>query len=172
LPSESLWESINAAGTPPGRLYGIRHVVPLAELAHATGLGGRLEELRDRSIVLLAKDQLTAALALIELDGVARRIVLCPPDLSSEHLPAVVRDAEADASVVDERTATSGLGIPTPFDVRPDLTRSGIPRRRSRDTEWVLLTSGTTGVPKLVLHTLESLTSALPASARAPAVRS
>ena len=169
MPSESLWESINAAGTPPGRLYGIRHVVPLAELAHATGLGGRLEELRDRSIVLLAKDQLTAALALIELDGVARRIVLCPPDLSSEHLPAVVRDAEADASVVDERTATSGLGIPTPFDVRPDLTRSGIPRRRSRDTEWVLLTSGTTGVPKLVLHTLESLTSALPASARAPA---
>ena len=169
MPSESLWESINAAGTPPGRLYGIRHVVPLAELAHATGLGGRLEELRDRSIVLLAKDQLTAALALIELDGVARRIVLCPPDLSSEHLPAVVRDAEADASVVDERTATSGLGIPTPFDVRPDLTRSGIPRRRSQDTEWVLLTSGTTGVPKLVLHTLESLTSALPASARAPA---
>ena len=169
MPSESLWESINAAGTHPGRLYGIRHVVPLAELAHATSLGGRLEELRDRSIVLLAKDQLTAALALIELDGVARRIVLCPPDLSSEHLPAVVRDAEADASVVDERTATSGLGIPTPFDVRPDLTRSGIPRRRSRDTEWVLLTSGTTGVPKLVLHTLESLTSALPASARAPA---
>jgi acyl-coenzyme A synthetase/AMP-(fatty) acid ligase len=169
LPNESLWESINAARTPPGRLYGIRHVIPLAELAHATSLGGRLEELRDRSIVLLAKDQLTAALALIELDGVARRIVLCPPDLPPEHLPTVVRDAEADASVVDEKTATAGLDIPTPFGVRPDLARSGIPRRCSRSTEWVLLTSGTTGVPKLVLHTLASLTSALAASARAPA---
>jgi acyl-coenzyme A synthetase/AMP-(fatty) acid ligase len=168
LPSESLWESINAAGTPSGRLYGIRHVIPLAELAHATSLSG-LEELRDRSVVLLTKDQLTAALALIELDGVARRMVLCPPDLPPEHLPAVVRDAEADACVVDERTATAGSDVPTRFDVRPGLTRGGISRRRSRGTEWVLLTSGTTGVPKLVLHTLESLTSALRAGTRAPA---
>ena len=169
MPSESLWESISAAGSPPGRLYGIRQVVPPAELAYATSLGGRLEELRDRSVVLLARDQLTAALALIELDGVARRLVLCPPDLAPEHLPAVVRDAEADASVVDETTATVAPHIPPPFDVRPELTRSAIPRRHSRGTEWVLLTSGTSGVPKLVLHTLESLMSALPAGARAPA---
>jgi acyl-coenzyme A synthetase/AMP-(fatty) acid ligase len=169
LPSESLWELINAAGTPCGRLHGIRHVIPLAELAHATSLAGRLEELRDRSVVLLAKDQLTAALALIELDGVARRMVLCPPDLLPEHLPAVLRDAEADASVVDGGSATAGAGVPAPFDVRPDLTRSASPRRRSRSTEWVLLTSGTTGVPKLVLHTFESLTSALAASASTPA---
>jgi acyl-coenzyme A synthetase/AMP-(fatty) acid ligase len=169
LPNESLWESISAAGTPRGLLYGIRHVIPLAELAHATSLGGRLEELRDGSVVLLAKDQLTAALALIELDGVARRMVLCPPDLAPEHLPAVIRDAEADACVVDGTTATAAAGVPRPFDVRPELSRSGSVRRRSRATEWLLLTSGTTGVPKLVLHTLESLMSALPASARAPA---
>jgi acyl-coenzyme A synthetase/AMP-(fatty) acid ligase len=169
LPSESLWGSINAAGTPSGRLHGIRHVIPLAELAHTTSLGGRLEELRDRSVVLLAKDQLTAALALIELDGVARRMVLCPPDLTSEHLPAVVRDAGADASVVDEGSAAAGWAVPTRFDVRPDLTRSASPRRRSQATEWVLLTSGTTGAPKLVLHTFESLTSALVGGARSPA---
>ena len=169
MPSESLWESISAAGPPPGRLYGIRHVIPLAELAHATSLGGRLEELRDRSVVLLTKDQLTAALALIELDGVARRMVLCPPDLPPEHLPAVARDAEADACVVDEGAASARSGVPPGFEVRPYLTHNGSPRRRSRGTEWVLLTSGTTGVPKLVLHTLEGLTSALPASARAPA---
>ena len=169
MPSESLWGSINAAGTPPGRLHGIRHVIPLAELAYSTSLGGRLEELRDRSVVLLAKDQLTAALALIELDGVARRMVLCPPDLTSEHLPAVVRDAEADAAVVDEGSAAADGAVPTRFDVRPDLTRSASPRRRSQATEWVLLTSGTTGAPKLVLHTFESLTSALVAGARSPA---
>jgi len=169
LPSESLWESINAAGGPSGRIYGGSHVIPLAELAHATSLSGRLEELRDRGVVLLAKDQLTTALALIELDGVARRMVLCPPDLPTEHLPAVVRDAEADACVVDEQTATAASDVLTCFDIGPRLTRSASARRRSRVTEWVLLTSGTTGVPKLVLHTLESLTSALRAAARAPA---
>jgi hypothetical protein len=82
LPSESPGESINAAGTPRGRLYGIRYAISLAELANAT-LCGRLEELRDRSVVLLTKDQLTAALTLIEPDGVARRMVLCPPDPAS-----------------------------------------------------------------------------------------
>ena len=160
-----MWESINAAGPPRGQLHGVRQVVPLAELAHRTSLGGRLEELRGRSVVLLAKDQLTAALALIELDGVARRMVLCPPDLPPEHLPAVVRDAEADACIVDE-PAAAAAALPTPFEVRSGLTPHGSSRRRSRATEWVLLTSGTTGVPKLVLHTLESLTSALPPNAR------
>jgi len=169
LPNESLWESISGAGTPSGRLHGIGHVIPLAELARATSLGGRLEALRDRSVMLLAQDQLTAALALIELDGVARRMVLCPPDLAPRHLPAVVRDAEADASVVDESSAAAAADVPAPVRVRADLTRHGIPRRRSRATEWVLLTSGTTGVPKLVLHTLESLMSALPANARTAA---
>src|SRR5262249_60702046 len=130
------------------RLYGMSRVIPLAELAPATSLGGRLEELRDRSVVLLAKDQLTAALALVELDGVARRIVLCPPDLSPEHVPAVVRDAEADASVVDDKLVTARLDIPAPFVVRPELACSGAPRRRPRSTEWVLLTSRTTARPQ------------------------
>jgi acyl-coenzyme A synthetase/AMP-(fatty) acid ligase len=142
--------------------------VPLSELKQATSLDGRLEELRDRSVLLLAKDQLTAALALIELDGVARRMVLCPADFPLQHLPAVMQDAEADAWVGDESCAGSQLGIPVGIVARPELTRGAVQRRRSRATEWVLLTSGTTGVPKLVLHTLASLTSALPARVQAP----
>jgi acyl-coenzyme A synthetase/AMP-(fatty) acid ligase len=169
LPSDgrSLWESIKA-GPPGGRLHGLRHVIPLGELANATSLGGRLEELRDRSVVLLAQDQLTAALALIELDGVARRMVLCPPDVAPEHLPAVMQDAQADAWVGDENSAGGDLGIASGIVARPALASGTVRRRRSRATEWVLLTSGTTGVPKLVLHTLASLTSALPAPVLAP----
>jgi acyl-coenzyme A synthetase/AMP-(fatty) acid ligase len=39
---------------------------------------------------------------------------------------------------------------------------SAIRRRSSEQTEWILLTSGTTGTPKLVLHTLSSLAGTLP----------
>ena len=168
MPSDerSLWESINA-GPVDGRLHGIWHVIRLADLAHATSLGGRLEELRDRSVLLLAKDQLTAALALIELDGVARRMVLCPPDVAPEHLPGVMQDAQADAWVGDEN-AGGNLGVPIGIVARPKLGRVTVQRRRSRATEWVLLTSGTTGVPKLVLHSLSSLMSALPAPVPVP----
>jgi acyl-coenzyme A synthetase/AMP-(fatty) acid ligase len=167
LPSDgrSLWESINAASSPAGRLYGIDQRIPLADVANATSLGGRLEELREQSVVVLARDQLTAALALIELDGVARRMVLCPPDVKPEHLPAVMEDAEADACVIDQTGAFGPLNVPTVVRAGAELTRRELPLRRSRDTEWVLLTSGTTGVPKLVGHSFASLTSALPPSA-------
>ncbi|MBV9726275.1 MAG: AMP-binding protein [Gammaproteobacteria bacterium] len=152
---------------PGGRLYGVHHVIAVAELAHSTSLGGRLEELRDRSVVLLAKDQLTAALALIELDGVAARMVLCPPDLASEHVPAVLRDAEADACVVDGSGTTCEQPLPLPVPAVPKLIATEGSPARSRETEWVLLTSGTTGAPKLVLHSLDSLMSALTGTARA-----
>ena len=74
MPSDgrSLWESIHARGAPRGRLLGRQGEVALAGLAHGSSLGGRLEELRGRSVLVAAKDQLTAALVLMELDGVAR----------------------------------------------------------------------------------------------------
>jgi acyl-coenzyme A synthetase/AMP-(fatty) acid ligase len=167
LPSDgrSLWESIHAKGAPEGRLHGLRHCIPLADLAHGSSLGGRLEELRGRSVLLLIRDQLTAALVMIELDGVVRRMVLCPPDLSGEHLPAVIRDAGADACVRDEAIPEeeSGLTLALTLEARPQLSRGEAARRRTELTEWILLTSGTTGAPKLVQHSLASLASALDA---------
>ena len=158
----SLWESITAAGRPTGRLHGTQAVLDLADLSEATCLGDAIEQLRDRSVLLLCKSQLVAALALLELDGIARRIVLCPPDLSAEHVPGVIAGAAADACVRDAAAASAEtLKLPTCITAEPQLTRQAVSRRAERATEWVLLTSGTTGAPKLVLHTLASLTSAL-----------
>jgi len=60
-------------------------------------------------VLIATGDRRTTALALIELGGVARRLVSSPPDVPSEHLPAVIADAEADAVVtagkVGEREA-------------------------------------------------------------------
>ena len=87
----SLWGTLTAAGHWAHQVFwGAEASVPLLELVQGSSLGGRLDELRGCSVLLAAKDQLMAALALIELDGVARRIVLCPPDLPAEQIPAVM----------------------------------------------------------------------------------
>ena len=111
-------------------------------------------------MLVVTRDQLTAALALIELDGVARRVVLCPAELPREHLAQVVAAAGSDALVCDAAADAS-----VPLAVRAVVTATLAPLAGERsavcETEWILLTSGTTGAPKLVLHTLATLAGAL-----------
>ena len=158
----SLWESIPAGSLPSGRLCGAHATVATRDLAHGSSLDGRLEELRGRSVLLLVRDPLRAALAMLELDGVAARLVLCPADLAPGHLPAVARGSVADAIVgVEDGPAARLAGISLAVGIEPRLSAATLTRRASHATEWVLLTSGTTGVPKLVRHDLATLTHAL-----------
>ncbi|PYM67581.1 MAG: long-chain fatty acid--CoA ligase, partial [Candidatus Rokuibacteriota bacterium] len=114
----SLWSSSSAAGHLADRaLWGAGASVTLGELVRGSSLGGRLEELRGRSVLIATSDQLTAALALIELDGVVRRLVLGPPDLPSEHLSHIVTTAAVDALVSDGAvppTSAPGVGVVVP----------------------------------------------------------
>jgi acyl-coenzyme A synthetase/AMP-(fatty) acid ligase len=58
----------------------------------------------------------------------------------------------------------TGWGVGTVVAPGPPA-HDGVERRGTQETEWVLLTSGTTGAPKLVLHTLDSLVHAFVRSA-------
>ena len=49
------------------------------DLARGSSFGGRLHELAGRSVLLATESQLTSALALIELEGVAGPSSFCRP---------------------------------------------------------------------------------------------
>ena len=178
-PSEtrSLWDLTAAGGLPAGRVLsdGLGQAT-LASLATGTNLDGNTEALRGRTVLLSCDRQLPAALALLALDGVAGRILLCPPDLAPGHIPAVIAEAGVEAIVSDgtgpAANPPSGIlapGILAPGILAPgilvirchDTVRSATPLPHGRETEWLLFTSGTTGRPKLVSHTLASLTGPL-----------
>ena len=157
-----------------GKFHGRGASVALAELAAGSTFGSALESLRGRSVLIATHEQLPAALALIELDGVARRMVLCTPDLTPEQLAGVAATAQADAIVLDaprtlapgsSTTGSSTLDTLAPYVVTPRPVPAAVERGTGSATEWILLTSGTTGTPKLVLHTLQSLGGALPTRA-------
>src|SRR5579883_3039274 len=96
--SVSLWALTTGKGVAADRyLAAADGTVRLCDLLCGSSLGGRLEELRGRSVLVATIDQLAAALALLELDGIARRLVLCPPGLPVEHVSAVVAAAGVDA---------------------------------------------------------------------------
>jgi len=146
-----------AADLTSRRLFGLAGETTLADLVRGRRLSGGPAAVRGRSVLVRVSDPFHAAAALVELDGTARRIVLCPPDLSQEHLAAAVRQSEADA-VVSDAPALAVDGLALALIGPPGELGTGPPEVA---TEWVMFTSGTSGNPKLAVHTLAGLAGAI-----------
>ena len=137
-----------------------RHSVSLSDILTHSCLASPVRNLSGRSVLLALSGQLLSALAMIELDGIASRMLLCPPDLNPDHVQALISDAEIDAIVTDQPQRWSNAGVY--LIVGAHLPEHGAPKvATERATEWLMLTSGTSGVPKIVSHTLEGLTGAI-----------
>src|SRR6185312_10863432 len=96
------------------------------DVLRGTSLGGRRTELLGRSVLLVTRDELAAALALIELDGVVRRMVVCTPHLPHEYLPELIAAAKVDAIVSDYDVNADGpLGVPLQVACGCALTPAG-----------------------------------------------
>jgi len=159
-PVISIRNQLRSVGGAGARfLWGPSASVAIGDLLRGSSLNTRIDELSGRSILLATRDQFASALALIELDGVADRIVICPPETPSDQFPPLIQKGAVDTVVSDyelpHHDALDGLSrIACGSSLRP---AKAVPVRQ-RATEWVLLTSGSAGAPKMIAHTLASLT--------------
>jgi acyl-CoA synthetase (AMP-forming)/AMP-acid ligase II len=94
--------------------------------------------LRDKRVALCAPDPIVFAQCFILLDGIASSVLLLP------HQSGVVHAFQPDVVLTD---SLRDLSVASSDHVRDERT-----------TSWVIPTSGTTATPKLVSHTLNSLT--------------
>ena len=161
----SLWTLTATPGLSGRVLVDEAARVRLESMANGTTLGPNRHILDGAVVLLRTSTQMAAALALLELDGLARRIVLCTPDLSLENMLLAVAATEATVVVCDEaapdRADLERAGLACIVSTSPSVTLSDRPPGGDRETEWALFTSGTTGPPKLVLHRLRALTGAV-----------
>src|SRR6478672_2262294 len=116
----SLRERLDNAAARPRWLCDAAARVCLGDLQSGTSLGGRAGSLAGRSVLVAARSQRAAALALIELDGVASRLIVCTPDLPPEHIRGVVEKGGVNAIVSDREAGEDGL--PIALRVRTDGT--------------------------------------------------
>ncbi len=146
---ETLEELMKARAAPAERcIADARRHFPLSSLDAASRLRGGAAAYSGRNVLIRTRGQLAAVLAVLALDGVARRLLLCPPDVPDGQIPHLMQSGEAELTVTD---ADIDMETATP-------PRHGLAAPPRFDTEWVLFTSGTSGAPKLVLHNLASLT--------------
>lgn len=105
----------------------------------------------NRSMLIRTHRQLPTVLALLALDGIARRLLLCPTDIGDDQIPRIMEEGEVECILSDE-------DLKGPIQaLLPDRSNEPPYSAPCVDTEWILFTSGTSGFPKLVQHSLKSL---------------
>ncbi|HEY1505803.1 MAG TPA: AMP-binding protein [Stellaceae bacterium] len=157
----TLWHLTKRAGPESDRF--------VADSAGRSALGGLLSlgtiaaplaRFRGKSLLVWCKRQRAVVEALLQLDGIAARLVLCPTDFTLEHLALVIAEAEIEAIVTDSTALAEQAHDARPVVFVEIEARYPLDPAEDRNfaTEWVLFTSGTSDRPKLVAHTLLSLT--------------
>lgn len=137
-------------------LSGGRH--DFAELASRAGM--LAPEMEGARVAVNCADVAQAVVALAAGDGSAEAIALLSPEHPPDMLVSLMPAIYPDAVLSDCPDALRAAGLSAPVVSRPtELVGTNYNRRcgTGDSTRWIMTTSGTTGTPKLVEHTLAGL---------------
>jgi len=120
---------------------------PDANLMASSCLDIPWDRLRGKTILLATALQISTVMALLTVDGLAKRVLLATPDLQP-HFPANIAEAGVDLIISEAETpigaGVNDYGVPV-IHCMETMTSQGYAPARGVDTQWVLFTSGTTG---------------------------
>ncbi len=109
-----------------------------------------IEVLRGSSLVINGRERLEFALLLSILDGEAEKILFLPLDINNTLHEKYYLEANINYEVYLENNILK-------YNVVNATTQKNT-SKTSYETEWIIPTSGTTNIPKLISHTFQSLT--------------
>lgn len=95
---------------------------------------------------------------VIELEGIASSVLLVPFDACEAFSKRVEEKLDLDLVLTDGMTNTEHWTTKVCGFRAGSVSQEAISSPVEGETQWLLATSGTTGTPKVVAHTIESLT--------------
>ena len=112
------------------------------------------------SRILICKSDISESLSIVSaIDGLVDAFALISPTSSIELISSLAKSGNFEAILCDDSLNLNKVkNLPPIFHDLKILANSFTARKIPNETRWVLTTSGTTGKPKLVSHTLSSLT--------------
>lgn len=122
----------------------------------ATQYRSQLDIALGKNVVIYGWSRQEFVLLLYFLDGIAKRILFLPADIEQALYQDYCRQADIELDATYD--LTNGICL-------TDVETASADQRQTVadkfDTEWIIPTSGTTKLPKLVAHNLQSLTRTL-----------
>jgi len=114
--------------------------------------GGLLQNVHGKRVAVAIRNISTLAEALILLDGICIQLLLLPSDADKNQTSHFIEVSKTEILLTDILDFDNLSCETVYFSVN-----AATPPTREHKTRWILPTSGTTGTPKLIPHTLESL---------------